>query len=64
MSYIQQKNTNFIIVNTSGFENNLWLHPAMIKHPNAFEIIEDLPNPYNRLVYNDPDLEVQIEVNL
>lgn len=62
--FIKQKNADVIVVNTTGYENNLWLHPAMVKHSDKFEIVENLPSNYTRLIYCDSDLEIQIEVNL
>lgn len=56
MSYIRQKNTDFIVVNIQGYENNLSEHPAIVNYPDLFEIVEgDLPEKYSQLIFQEPE---------
>ena len=50
MIYIKQKGAD-VIVDTKDFKGELSEHPAILEHPELFEIVEDLPKKYDVLNY-------------
>lgn len=58
MPHIRQKNMNgtYTVVESGIYANNLSGHPAMLEHPDIFEITNDEFDPDNvqYLVYESP----------
>jgi hypothetical protein len=59
MIYIKQKGAD-VIVDTKDFKGELSEHPAILEHPELFEIVSKLPNKYDVLDYIPPPIEEQI----
>jgi len=50
--YIKQKTGNVFVVNVEGYENDLTQHPAIINHPDLFEVVEgDAPTDFEKLIF-------------
>ena len=61
MAYIKQINSNCIVVNADQTvipDDELISHPAIIEHPDLFEIVnENLPEKYDMLIYQSENPE-------
>lgn len=52
--YIKQKTGDVFVVNIEGYENDLSQHPAIINHPDLFEVVEsDVPENFEKLIYQE-----------
>lgn len=57
MKYIKQIGAD-VIVNTSDYVGELTQHPAIIEHPELFEIVSELPKKYDTLNYQSESNEL------